>query len=297
MKAFYQALCLTGDAKYADAMELSAYNAMLGSINFDKNTAVATDEAQRLEYRYDDGAAFVKLIEGFTFDSYAPLYKDKRNRRVGGFQLLPGGGAYGCCACIGAAGVAVMPISSVMQAKDGIRINHLMNGSVKTQDISLEIKTEYPYGEEALITVTAAADAETTVGIRVPQYAKGSMTVNGAVAVPDASGYATVSKKWRVGDVIRVVIPRDVRIVELNGKVALTKGIITFALDERNQDINVKIGGEISSTEQIKAPFFTREALAVEFDDGGKVLFTDFASAGAIWDDKKNNITVWIDKK
>ena len=101
MKACYQALSLTGNAKYADVIERSGYNAMLGSINFNKNTTVATDKAQREMYGYDVSAAFIGLMGGFTFDSYAPLYKDKRNRRVGGFMLM-GEKSYGCCACIGA---------------------------------------------------------------------------------------------------------------------------------------------------------------------------------------------------
>ena len=296
MKAAYQALCLTGNAKYADVIERSGYNAMLGSINFNKNTAVATDEAQRLEYGYDTSAAFVRLIGGYTFDSYAPLYKDKRNRRVGGFMLM-NEKSYGCCACIGAAGAALMPISSVMLADDGIRINQLMNGRVKTDGVTLEIKTEYPYGERAEIKITEVCGDEFTVGIRVPAYAADSMTVNGNAAKPDELGFAIITKKWQVGDVITVVIPRDVSLIELNGKLALTRGAITFALDERNQDINVKLGGDITSVKEIKPDFAAREALEVEFDGKTKVLFTDFASAGSEWDKPKNNITVWIDKK
>ena len=296
MKAAYQALCLTGDAKYADVIEISGYNAMLGSINFNKNTSVATDEEQRQMYKYDLSAAFIGLIGGYTFDSYAPLYKDKRNRRVGGFMLM-GDKSYGCCACIGAAGAALMPISSVMLAEDGIRINQLMNGKVKAGSIGLEIKTEYPYGESAEIKITEACDEPFTVGIRVPAYAAGSMTVNGDTAKPNELGYSLITKKWQVGDVISVVIPRELRIVELNGKLALTRGVITLALDERNQDINVRLGGKITGFKELKPEFFAREVIEVEFDGGEKVIFTDFASAGSMWDKPKNNVTVWIDKK
>ena len=191
----------------------------------------------------------------------------------------------------------VSALSSVMLADDGIRINQLMNGRVKTDGATLEIKTEYPYGERAEIKITEACGDEFTVGIRVPAYAADSMTVNGTVAEPDELGYALITKKWQEGDVITVVIPREVRPVELNGKLALTRGAITFALDERNQDINVKLGGDITSVKEIKPDFAVREALEVEFDGKTKVLFTDFASAGSEWDKPKSNITVWIDKK
>ena len=87
---------------------------MLGSVNVNRNASVATDALQREIFKYDQMNPFVRLIEGYTFDSYAPLYKDKRNRRIGGFRRMTGDKSYGCCACIGASGVAVMPMSSVM---------------------------------------------------------------------------------------------------------------------------------------------------------------------------------------
>ena len=82
-----------------------------------------------------------------------------------------------------------------------------------------------------------------------------------------------------------------------NNKVALTKGCITYALDERNQDINVKLDGKICSIKEIDPGFNVREAFEVEFDSGEKLFFTDYASAGSEWDKAKNNVTVWIDKK
>jgi hypothetical protein len=88
MKAFYQALCLTGEAKYADAMERAGYNAMLGSINFGKSAALPTDGAASKRYGYEEALPFVQLIGGYTFDAYSPLYKDNRNRRVGGFRVF-----------------------------------------------------------------------------------------------------------------------------------------------------------------------------------------------------------------
>ena len=205
--------------------------------------------------------------------------------------------SYGCCACIGAAGVAVMPISAVMAAKDGLRINHLMSGRVDFDGFGIEIKTDYPYGESAEIKIVAAPNKPISLGIRIPEFAKGKMTVNGEIAKSDGYGYNLITKAWSVGEVISVTVPREVRLHELNKKVALTKGVIAFALDERCQDINVKVGGGIVSHKTVKIPFTAREALEVKFEDGGNVLFTDFASAGSEWDKDKNNITVWIDKE
>ncbi len=296
MKAFYQALCLTGDAKYADAMERAGYNAMLGSVNFNKNTAVATDTEWRTTYKYDLVNPFTKLIGGYTFDSYAPLYKDKRNRRVGGFRRMPGDTSYGCCACIGASGIAVMPLSSVMLARDGLRINHLMNGTFTADGVTLTIETAYPYGECATVKVDTGATEGFSLGIRVPAWANGKMTVNGSVAVPNALGY-TMIENVRNGDVISIVIPRELTMTELNGKIAVTNGIIVYALDQRCQDINVKVSNKIVSAKPATVDFPTREAYEITFDNGVCATFVDFASAGQKWDSDKPNITIWIDKQ
>ena len=294
MKAFYQALCLTGDAKYADAMERAGYNAMLGSINFNKNTAVPTDESARKLYGYDAVLPFIESIGGYTFDAYAPLYKDKRNRRVGGFRRMPGDRAYGCCACIGAAGVALMPISSVMAAEDGLRLNHWMNGRVQAGEWCLEILTEYPYAEKAEIRVLACPKENAVLGIRVPAFAKDTMTVNGAKAKADAKGYHMLHD-LSAGDEIALLIPREFTLHALNGKYALTHGAIVLALDERNQSQDVRIKGKIESAVPMQIDFSAREAFAVRFSDGQTLNFVDFASAGTDFAHKKARISVWID--
>lgn len=295
MKACYQALCLTGEAKYADVIERAGYNAMLGSINFRKNTSPASDQPYRDRYGYDDVNPFTRLIGGYTFDSYAPLYKDKRNRRIGGFVRMPNNTSYGCCACIGGAGVAVMPISSVMGAEDGIRINHPMNGTVCLQDLKLQIETDYPYGDKITVTVLQCPDEEITVGIRVPQFAAGRMTVNGSVALPDEKGYALIRKVWSVGEVITAVIPKEIKLHFLRDKVAITSGAITLALDEREENIDSVMGSKIVSTKPHSPSFPSREAWEIEFDNGVKVKAVDFASAGDQWDHQKSRITVWAD--
>lgn len=297
MKAFYQALCLTGEAKYADAMERSGYNAMLGSINFERNTAPASDEPHNTIYGYKLVNPYTRLIGGYTFDSYAPLYKDKRNRRVGGFRRMPGDKSYGCCACIGASGVAVMPISSVMLAKDGIRINHLMNGTVSLDGLTLSIETAYPYAEGATVRIVKAPMQEVSIGIRVPEFAEGEMTINGKRAIKNELGYAVLSEVWKEGDIIDINIPKKITVQQLNGKLCLSSGIIVLALDERIQDINVRLTENIVSVKKISTPFASREAYEISFSNGVSAKFVDFASAGSDWGSDKPNMTVWIDKE
>ncbi|MBO5945907.1 MAG: glycoside hydrolase family 127 protein [Clostridia bacterium] len=296
MKAFYQALCLTGEAKYADAMERAAYNAMLGSVNLTSSASSPKHEAQAAAFATI--LPFMQEIGGFTFDSYAPLYKDRRNRCYGGFRNMPGGTAYGCCACIGSAGIAVMPLSSVMSSKSGAVINHLMNGTVQLSgSISLTINTDYPYGECAKITVNTAAPVSFDLKIRVPEASLGKMTINGAIATPDELGYATLGTEWCGGETVTVTIPRELTVTELNGKIAVTNGIIVYALDQRIENIDKKFSEKIVSAEPAKVSFAHREAMNITFSNGESATFVDFASAGADWGNEKGIITIWMDKE
>lgn len=302
MKACYQALCLTGDARYADIMERAAYNAMLGSINFNKHYKIgtgATDPEVIAKYALTD--EFMKSIGGLTFDSYAPLYKDRRNRAPGGYCAMEGGSAaYGCCACIGSAGVAIMPISSVMIAKDGLRINHLMNGTFKTdlggKAVTVTTATKYPYEGKATVKIDTDAPLTFTLGIRVPEYAKGEMKINGEIATANELGYAIISKEWVGGEVIEIDIPLEIKVHTLNNKIAVTRGAIVYALDPRNQNVNAVLTSEATKSEKFTPHFPARDARRITFSNGECALFTDFASAGANWNEPENNLmTVWID--
>ena len=298
MKAFYQALCLTGEAKYAEAMERSGYNAMLGSVNFNKIYAIPNDtEIMRKVHHFDKTAPFLRLIEGYTFDSYSPLYKDKRARRIGGFKIMPGGTSYGCCACIGASGIAVMPISSVMLSKSGLAINHYMNGTFTVDGVTVEMETAYPYGEKIAVKIHTGAPVSFSLALRIPSATVGNATIDGKTAEVNELGYATVEREWREGDKLELVIPRELTTMRLNGKVCLTLGSIVLAIDERNQDIDVKVTDKVTKIEPMVANFATREAYTVTFSNGAAVNMVDYASAGAQWDRPDCRVTAWIDEE
>ncbi len=170
-----------------------------------------------------------------------------------------------------------------------------MNGTVTLDGVVLKIKTEYPYGERVEITVETDIEEPFSIGVRIPTFTDG-VTVNGKAAAADGYGYHVTTKVWRTGDKIELVIPKILTTTVLNGKIALTSGIVVMALDERVEDLDVKITERIVNLERIDAPFDTREAYLVTIDNGASAKFVDFASAGWDWSAQKNRITVWVDK-
>ena len=123
------------------------------------------------------------------------------------------------------------------------------------------------------------------------------MTVNGKSAKADESGYVILDGVWKTGDEISLKIEKKIRTHELNGKIAVSSGAIVLALDERNQDINVKLSSNIVKAKKTETRFKSLESYCITFDNGVSANFVDFASAGSEWDKDKSNITVWIDKE
>ena len=93
IKLSQQLLRLTGEAKYADAIEQSYYNALLGAM-------------------YNDGSDWAK---------YSPL---AGQRQHGGEQC---GMGLNCCVASGPRGLFTLPLTAVMGEKDGVSINFFVD--------------------------------------------------------------------------------------------------------------------------------------------------------------------------
>ncbi len=81
--------------------------------------------------------------------------------------------------------------------------------------LGLRLETAYPFADNIALTVTQAEGAgASAILLRVPAWCeKPSVTVNGrALAPPMADGYLRLRRGWKTGDVIRLILPRTLRI-------------------------------------------------------------------------------------
>ena len=207
MKFFYQLTLLTGDAKYVDAFEISLYNAYLGSINTEK-----VIEPLILE-EYPDCN-----IEALPFDSYSPLTAGTRGNGIGGLKVMSDNHYYGCCACIGAAGLGLVPKMALLEAEKGFVMNLFIDGSIKTvtsngNPLMFRTETNYPVNGTVRITLEMSQNEDFELCIRIPAWSKETkLSVNGN-AWRNAehsrkehleAGYITLNREWQNGDVIEL---------------------------------------------------------------------------------------------
>lgn len=296
MKFCYQLLCMTGDSFYADHMETSLYNALIGSINTEKTSN----------------------NKGLPFDSYSPILAGTRGRATGGYKTMENGTYYGCCACIGAAGLGLAGMSSTMLRKDGVAMIQYLNGTVKTvtpagNALTLTTETAYPVCGKIGITVSVETEETFALYLRVPAWSENtSLTVNGEAVKRIVPGnFVCIRRSWKNGDTIaleldmriRQVLPEDFGISsDAAPFTAFCRGPLVLARDVRlGQDIDAPvypIVDEDGCTEGTPAQIELAHQLAIDLpqQDGSTIRVIDYASAGKSWDEN-SRMAAWLPVK
>lgn len=167
----------TGQACYADEIERSAYNALLG--------AMAPNGEDWCYYSFDNG------------------------RRVHTTY-------WRCCKSSGAMALEELPLAAYSRTGDAhLRVNLWGAGRVRLVlasgvGVGLEQCTDYPFGGHILLHVTPDAPVAFELGLRIPAWAHGAaVQVNGQPVTESvqAGGYALIHRLWQAGDCVAVSLP------------------------------------------------------------------------------------------
>jgi len=303
IKFCLQLLCLTGDPRFADQIERSVYNALLGAINYDK----------------------VTVHGGLHFDSYSPLIMSARGRYVGGKQLLSDGSFYGCCACIGAAGTGSIPAAAVLLREDGVAINLYAPGTVATKTpngapLEISVKTNYPLDGAINLSLDTTDEQPFTLALRIPAWSgRTVLAVNGELQDARAGRYATIHRVWRCGDRVELFLDMRTRVlrpedVMLKGSslpdenaahhVAFCRGPLVLARDSRLPgDFNAPVDPQVDSAGYATkvetsdaAPFPHLYGFKIQMADGSFLETVDYASAGHTWS-AESLVSAWMPTK
>lgn len=290
MKLCNQLLLLTGEAKYADYIEQSVYNALHGAVNNNKN----------------------KTNGGLLFDSYSPLLLGMRGRDVGGRRNISTTKFYGCCAAIGAAGTGLPLVTAVTTTQNGIAINYYENGSITANGLKLTIETLYPVDGKVKITIDQINEENKEISLRIPSFTTKNtkISINNkpyvVETVSNESFYVAINRNWSGGDIIEMEFDMNLRTVRpcgVEGKVetkdyfAVLYGPLVLARDSQI----TKVGEVVEYSDKIE--FVSKEKNGFDCLFRAKVLvganemdLIDYGSSGKTWDEN-SFIEVWIKSK
>ncbi|KQT33625.1 hypothetical protein ASG29_06310 [Sphingomonas sp. Leaf412] len=130
---------------------------------------------------------------------------------------------------------------SVLWEGDGTLIVNLytpVDATWAARGAQVTLDTKYPFEPESRLTLARLdKPGRFSIALRVPGWAAGkaAVTVNGAAVEPAVErGYAIVTRKWKAGDVVAIVLPLDLRIESTPGNadvIAFLRGPLVLAGD------------------------------------------------------------------
>jgi len=289
-----QLLSLTGETKFADDIEFTALNALIGSIKRD----------------------------GSWCTRHNPL---SGSRSAGPNQ----NGPLNCCVVNYPRALFLLPEIAVMQDAHGPVVNLYapMRANVRLPDgnsVHIEQETDYPANGRVMLSVSLDAVSEFTLSLRIPSWSSStSITVNGMPSELCAPGtYARLRRTWNTGDKVVLSLDMSPRVVYAptsgrsysrfrsgivetpNSSVphtAVLWGPVVLARDAR-------LGGDVEASVDLRIEANSRIALGplvrskpdgiemlwrVPTNSGEDILMCDYASAGSTWSDD-SRYKVWL---
>lgn len=293
MRLCAKLLLLTGDSRYYGYIERTGYNALYGAVNL-----FGLPQYDRQSKTW---------MDALPFDSYSPLTDSRRGVGVGGLKRFSFGGFYGCCACIASAGIALLPLTAVLQRVDGVYINAMFSGKAAFQAsngkrVTLIAQSDYPKEGSMKLTVeTVEGPALFSLRLRIPEELQETeILLNGVrmKELPLEKGYICLNRRFSSGD--RVELRGNIPLIRetIGNSDAFRYGCIVLARDEAKEpDFDSPVSlpdGPVSYRMLPPEEGETVRLLIAQQPGLPPLLLTDYASCGKRWNQRKNRVTVWM---
>jgi DUF1680 family protein len=220
----WRMLLLSGDAKYADVVELELYNSILSGISLDGNRFFYTNP--------------LSASGDFPY-----------NLRWSGGRI-PYISLSNCCPPNTVRTLAEVNNYAYTVSDKGVWVhlygaNNLSTVLKNGDAVQLSQQSNYPWEGHIKITVNKAAAHPFSVFMRIPGWCKkATLTVNGKpVVVPaaNAAQYAEVNRTWKAGDVIDLELNMPVTLVESNplveetrNQIAVKRGPVVYCVESND---------------------------------------------------------------
>jgi DUF1680 family protein len=207
----------TGEAKYADVLELALLNAVLAGVSLDGKRFFYTNTLRQLD------------------TMPVPLrWSRMREEWISSY----------CCPPNVARTLAATSSYAYGRSNRGVWI-HLFGGSTLDttlpdgRRVKLRQETDYPWDGRVRITFQSAPTGEMALFLRIPGWAEGAaLVVNGKPVAVTAGRYAEVRRAWAAGDAVELTLPMRPRLVEAHplveetrNQVAVMRGPLVYCLE------------------------------------------------------------------
>ena len=172
----------------------------------------------------------------------------------------------------------MIPTWTYVKGKDGLYVNLFIGSTINVENVAgtnveMVQKTDYPWSGKVAITVNPETAKRFTVYVRVPNRTTSefytptpqvsgleSLAVNGTPVKPKIeNGYAVITRDWKAGDKIDLVLPMKVqrikasdKIAATTGKVALRYGPLIYNVEAADQSLDKVLAPDSALTTEWK---------------------------------------------
>ena len=283
LKLNAQLLRLTGEARYADQIEHTMYNALIAA----------------------------QKADGTWWCHYNPL-EGRRQPAPEQCKMH-----MNCCVANGPRGLMLLPMLAVMSDRSGPVVNFYESAEASLplasgRSVTLKLRGDYPRSGAVELTVKPEIAAEFTVSLRIPAWsAHTEVVVAGRPVTAVVPGtYLRLHRTWQPGDTIRLSFDLATRVVRdpgASGRIALLRGPVVLTLDKCVTqpvtgggearvvaDAQGVVAARVVRREQ-SAPVFLAVDVPLQTVDGktASLRMCDYASAGRTWD-AQSTLRVWL---
>jgi DUF1680 family protein len=215
----WRMLQITGEARFADVLELVLYNAALAGISLDGTRFFYVNTLRQLDQMPVD-LRWSREREPFISCFCCPPNLVRTIAEVGSY-------AYG---------------------KSGDKVwVHLYGGNTLDTELAdgsrlrLSQETDYPWDGRVKIAIDAAPGRACSLMLRIPGWARGAaLSLNGMPVQqrPEPGTYIEMRRAWSAGDVLQLTLPMPVRLMqahplveEARNQVAIQRGPVVYCLE------------------------------------------------------------------
>ncbi|MEZ4869082.1 MAG: glycoside hydrolase family 127 protein [Caldilineaceae bacterium] len=215
----WRMLLLTGEARFADVMELVLYNSALAGISLDGKKFFYTNPLRQVD------------------DLPYPLrWSRTRTEYISCF----------CCPPNLVRMIAEVNGYAYSLSDDALWVHLYGRNSLETttadgQTLQVTQESNYPWDGQITLTIAQPTAAVRALMVRIPGWVKGAtVTVNGAAIAhtPQPGHYCRIERAWVAGDVVTINFPMPVRLLqahplveEARNQVAVMRGPVVYCLE------------------------------------------------------------------
>ena len=246
----WRMLGITGQARFADILELVLYNSVLSGISLDGKKFFYTNTLRQVNDL-----------------PYELRWSRKRESYISCF----------CCPPNVVRTIAEIGSYAYNISDEGVWITLYGSNNLKTEltdgsNLKLTQETDYPWDSSIKITIGSPEEKRFSVMLRIPSWAKGAtVKINGQTARNNlASGeYVELNQTWTVGDVIELDLPMPVQLIEANplveevrNQVAIKRGPIVYCLESLDLPAGVTVSEVVIPRNITLRPRFDKQLMS-----------------------------------